>query len=262
MSRVPVTGAYILSIALGAAMLATGCGGGGGSSAPAPSPPQPVLSLTSLSPIVAMQGTAGITLKVNGTGFTSSSQLLFDRVAKPTTFVSSYELTVQLTSSDISRPGTFPVTVQSGGQTTRSQKFYVVPTINSQPVAVVGGTESGNVNVAVPPLANPSLSVIAVGVGNTAKSVGISVPRGDQPNVFLVGKGIVPGSFYMVSGDPADVTVTQPDASAFTHTMDGLPAVYFNLKVSSTAALGPRNILITNPAGEITVFVGGLLITE
>jgi hypothetical protein len=226
----------------------------------------PTVTLLSISPIVAMQGTAGVSLEVNGAGFTSSSLVLFNSAAKPTTFVASSQLTVQLSSRDIAQPGTFPVSVQSGGQTAGPQNFYVVPTINSQLVSVAAGTESGNINVAVPALANPSLSVVAVGIGDTAGSVGISVPRGQTANVFLVGKGIVAGTFYMVTGNPADVTITQPLVADFTATkattgVPSLPAVNFNLSVSPTATPGTRNILAINPAGEITAFVGGLLIT-
>lgn len=228
----------------------------------------PPVALLSISPIVAMQGTSAVTLTLTGNGFSPGSQVLFDNVARPATFVSATTLTAQLSSQGISQAGTFAVAVQSGSLTTSTLNFYVVPAINPQKVTVTGGAETKGTDVAVSSTPTPTLSLIAVGkvVGEqaTAGSTGISLAPGNSVILFLVGKGIQPGTFYVISGNPADATVTQPGATDFTQTTDKppIPAVTFQISVSSSAAPGARNILVTNPAGEIAAFVGGLLITQ
>ncbi len=258
----------LLGMGVGLALLAFRCGGGGSpppAATPPPPPPPPpaALTLSSLDPIVAMQKSAAFTLTLNGTGFTASSQATFNGSTKATTFVGSAQLTVQITAIDISAPGTLPVMVQSGGKSTASLNFYVVPAITQNPVTVSASTTTPSINISVLSLASPSLSLVAVGTGSSAGGSGVSVARGGTANLFIVGKGIVAGTFYLISGNSNDVTVTQPLANAFSRTTDKppIPAVNVKISVSPSAATGSRDILVTNPTGEITAFVGGLLIT-
>jgi hypothetical protein len=88
------------------------------------------------------------------------------------------------------------------------------------------------------------------------------VAQGGAVTIFLVGNGIVSGTVYSISGNPADVTVVQPTGSQFGQTNDGTPSVSFDVKVSANAVPGLRNIMVTNPTtSELSVFVGGFLIT-
>jgi hypothetical protein len=142
-----------------------------------------------------------------------------------------------------------------------------VPAINPHPVSVSGGAEIPNVNIDVSALASPSLSFKAAGACGappcSAGGTGALLKQGQQAaTLFLVGSGIVPGTFFIVSGpSPSDITVTQPLAADFTSTTTGVPAAKVRVSVNPTATLGPRNILVTNASGEVAVFVGGLLIT-
>jgi len=218
--------------------------------------------LTSLSPIVTMQGSGALTLAVNGSAFSSASQVLFNGAARPTTFVGPTDLSVTLDAADLVSPGVFPVAVQTGTAISNSAKFYVVLAIQSQLVTVTaGGAESDNVDIDVPQHFPLTLSLLGVGFANPAGVVGVEVPQGSSASLLLVGNGVQPGTFYVISGNPSDVTVTQPVVSDFTSTAGGFPAVRVQITVSPSAALGPRNILVTNPVGEISVLVGALLIT-
>lgn len=221
--------------------------------------------LSSMSPIVAMQGSGGFTLTVNGSAFSSSSQVVFNGAPRPTTFVNSAQLTAQISVSDLSSPGIFAVKVQTGGQSAGPLSFFVVPRISPQsvPVSSEGNT---NVNIEVSTVSSPLLSFIAAGtcMGSrcSAGGTGAEVKIGQAVPLFLVGNGIVPGTFFIVSGNAGDVSVTQPLAGDFPGTDSGRPAARVRISVSPSAAVGPRNILVTNVAGEIAVFVGGLLITS
>jgi hypothetical protein len=185
---------------------------------------------------------------------------MFNGSARTTSFVDSTHLTAGLAASDITSPGAFPVTVQTGSSASNSALFYVVPAIQPQAVTVTAGGESAGINIDVPQLYPLSLMFLGVGIGTQAGRTGVQVTRGASVSLFVVGNGVQPGTFYIFSGNPADVAVTQPLVSDFTLTADGFQAVSLEISVSASAALGPRNILITNPAGEITVFPGGLLI--
>ena len=257
-----------LGIGLGLLLLATSCGGG---SSPSPSPPAPIT--VTISPSTASLGLAGtqqFTASVTGTSNTS--------------------VTWSVKGGGNSSPGTISAT-----------GLYAAPTLglpspisNVRPVAVSAGQEVTGIDVVVPPIPSTAsvtvtatsvadstksatatvtvtpLSLIAVGgqlsqLGRqtTAGSVGITVKQGNSYSLFLVGNALVPGTSYAISGNPSDVQVTQPTGSDFGETTDNppFPAVNVSIRVSGNAALGARNIMVTNPAGELSVFVGGLLIT-
>jgi hypothetical protein len=228
----------------------------------------PPLAITSVAPIVAMQDSGFVQLTIDGNGFTQASKVLVDgTAASGVTFVNGNQLTAQLDTSQL-QPGTLTLTITDSSLTSNPQNFYVVPTVSPQAVLVKAGEETSNTDIAVSSTPTPTLSVIAVGTSSglsaTAGVTGISVQQGTTFTIFLVGPGIQPGTFYMVSGPPADVAITQPVETDFTQTTDTppIPAVTFQVAVSATATPGTRNILITNPAGEITVFPGGLQITQ
>ncbi len=97
----------------------------------------PVPALTSLSPTSAMAGTATQTLTLNGTNFLSNSTVTYHAVAHTPTFVSSTQLTITLSASDLTTGGTYGVAVTNptpGGGTSSTLDFTVdnlVPTVTS-----------------------------------------------------------------------------------------------------------------------------------
>jgi hypothetical protein len=127
-------------------------------------------------------------------------------------------------------------------------------------VNVTAGHETTGINIGVGSL-TPSLSLVAVGIGNSAGSVGVSLKQGATVSLLLAGQGIVQGTSYLISqGSPGDITVNQPAAGNFCTTTDGTPCVSLNVTVSAGAALGPRNIMATKSNGELAVFTGGLIV--
>jgi hypothetical protein len=97
------------------------CGGGSSySNNPTPPPPTPAPatpSVSSTSPSSATAGSAGFTLTVNGSNFTSGAQVKWSNpgnpgfVGGPATFVSASQLTLQISAADIAIPGSVQVTV-------------------------------------------------------------------------------------------------------------------------------------------------------
>jgi len=99
-------------------------------------------------------------------------------------------------------------------------------------------------------------------------ATGAEVARGNSATLLLAGEGIVcPAGTtcptISIAGSQSGVTVTQPAPTDFRPCKNSTtPCVTFDISVSASAALGPRNIVVTNPAGEMSVFVGGLEITQ
>jgi len=256
--------AYVLGIGLGLAMVASACGGGGSA------PPPPTVSVT-ISPTlatVAVGATQQFTASVTGTANTVVTWSVGGVTGGNST------VGTILTSGLYTAPSTVPapsnVTVSATSQAEPTKSASATVTVVGQPltqreVTVTAGMETRGIDVQVSAL-TPTLSLIAVGTCTatncTAGSVGVQVAQGRSETLFLVGKGIVPGTVYAISGKSTDVVVTQPSESDFATTTTGEPAVSVAISVSPTAELGPRNIMVTNSAGELVVFVGGLLITQ
>ncbi len=99
----------------------------------------PVPSLTGLSPASLTKGSPGITLTASGSNFVQGSVVRFNGVDAPTTYISSSQLTAQLTASQLVNAGTPAVVVFNptpGGGTSGALTFTInpsnpVPTINS-----------------------------------------------------------------------------------------------------------------------------------
>ncbi|HKZ79240.1 MAG TPA: IPT/TIG domain-containing protein [Pyrinomonadaceae bacterium] len=102
---------------------------GGGTAIPAQlAINNPVPTLTSISPTTKTTGAAAFTLTVNGTLFKSSSVVRFSGSDRPTIFVSSTQLTAQISAADVSSGGVFAITVFTpapGGGTSNSSDLSV-----------------------------------------------------------------------------------------------------------------------------------------
>jgi hypothetical protein len=82
----------------------------------------------SLSPAYTAAGSAAFTLTVTGSGFASGSTVFWASTALATQFVSSTELTAQVTAAQIASDGTAAITVQTpspGGGTSNAMQFEV-----------------------------------------------------------------------------------------------------------------------------------------
>ena len=253
----------LLFLCLGLAGFALRCGGGGTSSAPPTGGGGGGVVLSSLQPIVQMQSAQQFTLTLNGSGFSSSDQVVFNGTSLTAAVVNSTQLTATIPSSALSNPGRLSVKVQSGTSSSGALNFYVVPAISPAPITVSADSVT-TVNVAVPAFNPPTLLLEAVGgttggLATTAANGTVMVNLGQTVNLFIVGTGVTAGTFFEITGNN-DITVTQPVASDFTQTTDGTPAVNFNITVGSGATVGARNLIVTNPAGEISTFPGSIVV--
>jgi hypothetical protein len=98
-----------------AALLLASCGGGGGSSSSGGGSSQPSSAphIVSLTPAAVPPGSDAFTLTVNGANFRSDSVVLWNDVQKPTTFVSSAQVTASIPKADVAGGNTITVRVNS-----------------------------------------------------------------------------------------------------------------------------------------------------
>jgi len=194
----------------------------------------PVPTLTSLSPTSALAGGAGFSLTVNGSGFVGNSVVRFNGSDRVTSFVSSTQLTAQITAADIQSSGSFPVTV-----------FTPAP----------GGGTSSSINLAVN---NPVPAVASL-------SPSSAVAGGTNFVLTVNGSGFVNGAQVLYNGSSRTTTfVSSSQLTAQITAADISTAGSANVSVSNPApGGGVSNTLsfsiTTNPAFRILRVVGGTI---
>ena len=88
----------------------------------------PVPVISSLNPSSSQAGSAAFSLTVNGNNFISNSEVRWNNSPRPTTFISSSQLTAAITTSDISTAGTAAITVVNptpGGGSAQAASFTI-----------------------------------------------------------------------------------------------------------------------------------------
>ena len=167
------------------------------------------------------------------------------------------------------------VTVNPGSNVQNTD--ITVPALNSvDSITVTATSQADSTKSASATVTLTGLSILAVGqcvpdVSNpntlncSAGSTGTEVSQGQTFYLFIAGYGILPGTSYNISSNGSDVTIPLQPTSAgrnFSTTSSGIPVVFFQVVVSPTATLGPRNLVVTNPGNELTSFVGAVEITQ
>jgi len=126
--------------------------GGGASNATAFTITSPPSSLASLAPATATAGGAAFTLTVNGTGFLAGAAVAWNGSVRPTTVVSTTQLTTSITTADIATAGTAAVDVVQGSLRSTNQLNFTVtpvpPTLTSlSPATITAGSAGFDLTV-------------------------------------------------------------------------------------------------------------------
>lgn len=270
-----IAAAFLLALA------AVGCGGSSGSSGGGSITPPPGTVTVTISPTSSTVGYGGtqqftatvtgptntaVTWSVTSAGGSGSSQI--------GTISTSGVYTAPTATSVPAESGAPQAVTVTAGQTTPNTNISVPPLNSTTSVTVKATSQADTSASASATVTLSGLSILAVGqctpdttnpgtLNCTAGSTGTQVSRsqsgGQTLYLFVAGFGILPGTTYAISG--SDVVITQPASSQFQAASDGTPAVYFQIVVSPSAALGPRNLVVTNSGNELTSFVGGVSIT-
>ena len=253
---------------------AAGCGGGSSGSSSNPPPTNVSISISPSSATIGFGSTAQFTATVSGSTNTAVTWTVTDVNGGTSNVgaISSAGLYTAPSATSASLPSLPQLVSVTAGQTASAN--VAVPQLNPvNEVTVTATSQADTTKSASATVTLSGLSIIAVGqctvsgsnINCTAGVTGTEISRGTQGGqtvyLFIAGYGIVPGTTYSISGNGTDIVVTQPTSNEFSTATDGTPVVYFPVVVSRAAALGPRNIVVTNQANELSAFPGGLQIT-
>jgi hypothetical protein len=84
-----------------------------------------IATVTSLSPAAVAAGSPALTLTVNGSGFGAGSTVLWNGVARATTFVNTNQLAAVIAAADLDTPGTAQVSVSNDGTVSPNVPFII-----------------------------------------------------------------------------------------------------------------------------------------
>jgi hypothetical protein len=84
-----------------------------------------LVTASSLAPNNATPGSPALTVTVTGSGFASDATVLWNGLARPTSFISATQLTVAISATDLATSGTTQVTVSSGGTVSPALPFFI-----------------------------------------------------------------------------------------------------------------------------------------
>jgi uncharacterized repeat protein (TIGR03803 family) len=201
--------------------------GGGPSNSMSFSVKNPVPSITSLSPSSLTAGSEPQGLTINGIGFVSNSTVMFNSVAHSATFVSSDQLTISLTASDLATAGSFPVIVTNpapGGGASNVADFSVASG-STATVSVFPST------IQLPPSGLQQFTAAVTGTSNTAVTWAVNGLTGGNSSVGTISTG---GLYTAPSAVPNPATVTVAATSQAVPSTNG----------SANVTIGPYNVEI------------------
>ena len=181
-------------------------------------------TVASLSPSRTGAGTGAFSLTVNGTNFLPASEVRWNGVARPTTFVSSTQLRAAIAASDVAAIGTAQVTVFSpapGGGTSAALPFTIAPppalTVSATTAAAGSAVTVTLTNgfgglydwLAFAPTTAPNtsyLTFVYVGGSTTSRTWTVTMPSTPGPYEFR----LFLNNGYTRAATSPTVTVIQP----------------------------------------------------
>jgi hypothetical protein len=215
----------------------------------------PSPTITTISPATAVAGSGGFTLTVTGTNFVTGSVVRWNGNDRPTTFVSSTQLTAAIPASDIATAGTANVTVFNpapGGGESGAVTFTInnpAPTISSiSPATAVAGSGGFTLTITGTNFVNSSV---------------VRWNGSDRPTTFFSStrlEAAIPASDVATAGT-ANVTVFNPapgggESGAVTFTINN-PAPTISSISPATTVAGSGNFTLTITG---TNFVNGAVV--
>jgi hypothetical protein len=114
-------------IAVAGTALVTVSGPGGSSNSAAFTIDPPLPAITMLQPTAVEAGGNGFTLTVGGNNFVNGSVVRWNGSTRPTTFISSSQLTATISLADVASTGTAPITVSNPDGNSNVATFTIAP---------------------------------------------------------------------------------------------------------------------------------------
>jgi uncharacterized protein (TIGR03437 family) len=177
-------------------------------------PPNPVPAITSLNPGSAQAGSGAFTLTITGTNFVTGAVVRWNGNDRPTTLVSSTQVTAAIPASDIASAGTAtiivfnPLSTGGGGGPSNAVTFTINPAPNPVPVL-----NSLNPSTAI---AGGAAFTLMVNGSNFVNGATVRWNGNDRPTTFVSSTQLtaaIPAA-DIVNVATASVTVFTPPSAA------------------------------------------------
>jgi hypothetical protein len=204
-----------------------------------------------------------MTLTLTGTGFSTAAAnntVVFTGAAGTVSAAAAQATTTSLMVTVPATAISGPVLVQTGGESSQSVIVEITATgaaLAQNNVAVTGGATTNGVDIYVPAPVG-SLNATQIGmfdVGTSFFSFGgsaVEIVRGQTKELIVNGSGISMnnGTQLMISG--AGITISNVRYQG--------TFIIVRVAVAPNAAVGLRNIILTNSNLDTSVFTGGIFI--
>lgn len=222
-------------------------------------PGNPVPMLANMAPASRTARGVDFTLTVAGTDFVQNAQVRWNGSARPTTFVSSTQLTAEISAADIAAAGTAQVTVfnpSPRGGTSAAQQFTIVPTAPCTTVCFVATNGHDTNNNGTSP--NDAYLTLQKALNVVAPGGTINMMAGSHAGGTVIRsvsiRGVQAGldartrtgdeSTILVQGSGAGLTLSNGNVNV---TIDGLRFA------ASTSGAGTAILTDANYSGALTV---------
>jgi hypothetical protein len=198
------------------------------------------LTLTSLSPAAAIPGSPSFTLTLNGTGFSPSSVVSVNGIFPTVKFISSTQLSVSVTASQITTPGAFQVWVDSFPSGASCAAFAALPfTVADSPIV----TPSPLSLAFSPQIAGTTSAAKAIALKNTSAST-VSVNSITVTGNFAIATNTCGASINAGASCTVRVNFTPSIAGALTG----------SLAISDSAPDSPQTVALSG-AGNLPLSI-------
>lgn len=194
--------------------------------------------LTGISPNIVQAGSGAVTLTVTGTGFNASSTVKVNGTALATTYVSSSELTANVTPSLVANYGWEPVTVSNpapGGGSSLVLPLTIYSVVNLLANDILFDPFTRQIYATVPSASTPLTGNSVAALDPVTGNLGTPIIVGSEPNVMAEtsdGKYLYVGlsganslaRFNLVTQTleaTYPLTISQPVAATWLSTMPG-----------------------------------------
>jgi hypothetical protein len=196
--------------------------------------------ISTLDPSFAAVGSGPFVLRVIGMNFFPQSIVTFDGVPQTTTFVSSLQLTVEVSTGDVASPRLIAVAViNPGGATSASANL----TIGSVAPVILSGTPSSAI------AGDSGFLLTLTGTGFTASSV-VSVKGTARPTTF-------DATAHTLAVTLTDADLATPGPLQVTVSDTGGVSTAFSITVAGPVITGISPTLVQNPPANVTLTVTG-----
>jgi trimeric autotransporter adhesin len=191
----------------------------------------PLPTVSSIAPINAQAGAAPLVLTVNGSNFFDVSRVQWNGSARPTTFVSSTQLTAKITIADLASAGTQKVSTFNptpGGGTSSTTAFTVQP-FTSNPAPKIASLSDSSVSAGWPGF---PLAINGTGFVGSTISQWNGLNRRTTVLSDTLLKGAIPASDLANPGDAQVVVINVPPGGGTSNSMN------FTVKPVPPGAIG------------------------